>query len=49
MKLGMRTEIVKLTLAVNSDRDHIQGPTSAVATLIEAVPVQPKLLVTVTV
>jgi protein-disulfide isomerase len=31
----MRTEIVKLTLAVNGDRDHIQGPTSAVATLIE--------------
>jgi protein-disulfide isomerase len=31
----MRTEIVKLTQAVNSDRDHIQGPTSAVATLIE--------------
>lgn len=31
----MKTEIVKLTLAVNSDRDHIQGPTSAVATLIE--------------
>ena len=31
----MRTEIVKLTLAVNSDRDHIQGPTSAAATLIE--------------
>src|SRR5437899_5404080 len=35
MKMGMKTEIVKLTLAVNSDRDHIQGPTSAVATLIE--------------
>ena len=35
MKMGMKTEIVKLTLAVNSSRDHIQGPTSAVATLIE--------------
>jgi len=35
MKMGMKTEIVKLTLAVNSGRDHIQGPTSAVATLIE--------------
>ena len=31
----MRTEIVKLTRAVNSDRDHVQGPTSAVTTLIE--------------
>ena len=35
MKMGVKTEIVKLTLAVNSGHDHIQGPTSAVATLIE--------------
>jgi len=35
MKMGMKTEIVKLSLAVNIGRDHIQGPTSAVATLIE--------------
>jgi len=35
MKMGMKTEIVKLSLAVNIGRDHIQGPTYAVATLIE--------------
>jgi protein-disulfide isomerase len=31
----MKTEIVKLTLPVSSDRDHIQGRTSAPVTLIE--------------
>jgi protein-disulfide isomerase len=31
----MKTEIVKLTLLVSSDRDHIQGRTSAPVTLIE--------------
>ena len=31
----MKTEIVKLTLPVGSDRDHIQGRTSAPVTLIE--------------
>lgn len=31
----MKTEIVKLTLPVSSDRDHIQGGTSAPVTLIE--------------
>ena len=35
MKLGRKTEIVKLTLPVSSSRDHIQGPTSAPVTLIE--------------
>jgi protein-disulfide isomerase len=35
MKLGKRTEIVKLTLPVSDSRDHIQGPTSAPVTLIE--------------
>lgn len=36
MKMGMKTEeIVKQTLAVNIGRDHVQGPTSAVATLVE--------------
>jgi protein-disulfide isomerase len=35
MKLGKKTEIVKLTLPVSDSRDHIQGPTSAPATLIE--------------
>ena len=35
MKLGMKTEIVKLTLPVSSSRDHIQSPTSAPVTLIE--------------
>jgi protein-disulfide isomerase len=31
----MKTEIVKLTLPVSNDRDHIQGRTSAPVTLIE--------------
>ena len=31
----MKTEIVKLTLPVSSDPDHIQGHTSAPVTLIE--------------
>ena len=31
----MKTEIVKLTLPVSSDPDHIQGRTSAPVTLIE--------------
>lgn len=31
----MKTEIVKLTLPVSRDRDHIQGRTSAPVTLIE--------------
>ena len=31
----MKTEIVKLTLPVSSNRDHIQGSTSAPVTLIE--------------
>jgi protein-disulfide isomerase len=31
----MKTEIVKLTLPISSDRDHIQGSTSAPVTLIE--------------
>src|SRR5919108_517879 len=35
MKLGKKTEIVKLTLPVNNSRDHIQGPASAPVTLIE--------------
>ena len=33
--MGIKTEIVKLTLPVSSDRDHIQGRTSAPVTLIE--------------
>src|SRR5215467_623456 len=35
MKIGKKTEIVKLTSPVSDSRDHIQGPTSAAITLIE--------------
>lgn len=35
MKIGKKTEIVKLTSPVSYSRDHIQGPTSAAVTLIE--------------
>ena len=31
----MESEIVRLTLPVNNNRDHIQGPTIAPTTLLE--------------
>ena len=31
----MESEIVRLTLPVNNNRDHIQGPTIATVTLLE--------------
>jgi protein-disulfide isomerase len=33
--MGMEEEIVKLTLPVDSSRDHIQGPLTAPITLLE--------------